>query len=259
MPAQHVEPCTVVNSWTHLYQGYFITYVNWCWLLNIQHTHNLGDRAFAAAGPRFWNTLPMHIHRPHSTLTSIFISFYWKLKTNFVWDTSTYWLCSWMLCINSLTYLPNNGDGAGNTTDENSSPVFKCFYVLTIVIHLCSFCNRCSINSQMMIMNPNALLAVSNSISIKTLLQQNPPVLNRRCWLMQVALYNGCKTAAAAAVDRSTCVSKHPQLRTGILCLIFASVSFYPRIWRYTNFYLYFCCRVLLLLYPCWQKLVHSD
>jgi len=134
-----------------------------------------------------------------------------------------------------------------------SSPVFKSFYVLTIVIHLCSFCNRCSINSQMMIMNPNALLAVSNSISIKTLLQQNPPVLNCRCWLMQVVLYNGCKTAAAvaaAATDRSTCVSKHPQLRTGRLsrfrlCLVLSTnLALYKLI-------LYFCCRVLLLAYPC--------
>ena len=28
----------------------------------------------------------------------------------------------------------------------------------------------------------------------ETLLQQNPPVLSWRCWLMQVDLYNGHKT-----------------------------------------------------------------
>jgi len=179
-----------------------------------------------------------------------------------LFETSTYWLCSWVLCINRLSYLTTEMVPVTPLMRTLvSSPVYKSFYVLTIVIHLCSFCNRCSINSQMTMMNPNALLAVSNSICIKTLLQQNPPVLNRRWWLMQVVLYNDCKTAvaAAAAVDRSTCVSKHLQLRTGRLCLIFASVSFYQWIWHYINFYLYFCCRVLLLSYPCWQKLVHSD
>jgi len=28
----------------------------------------------------------------------------------------------------------------------------------------------------------------------KRFLQSSPPVLNWRCWLMQIVLYNGCKT-----------------------------------------------------------------
>jgi len=37
-------------------------------------------------------------------------------------------------------------------------------------------------------------------MGIKTLLQQNLPVLNWRCWLMQVVLYNGCKMVVVVVV-----------------------------------------------------------
>jgi len=36
--------------------------------------------------------------------------------------------------------------------------------------------------------------------SSKTLHQQNPPVLNWRCWLMQVDLYNGHKMVVVVVV-----------------------------------------------------------
>jgi len=43
--------------------------------------------------------------------------------------------------------------------------------------------------------NANVLVAISNSIvDSKTFHQQNPPVLNWVFWLMQVVLYNTCKT-----------------------------------------------------------------
>jgi len=46
----------------------------------------------------------------------------------------------------------------------------------------------------------NALVVVSRGIRTVKLLQQNPPVLNWRCWLMQVVLYIGRKATVVAAV-----------------------------------------------------------
>jgi len=68
------------------------------------------------------------------------------------------------------------GDGAGNTSDENSS-VFS-------LIQCASCCQRGYAGS-------------------KTLLRQNPPVLTWgcwNCWLMQVVLYNGCRMVAVVVV-----------------------------------------------------------
>ena len=42
--------------------------------------------------------------------------------------------------------------------------------------------------------NPNAPVAVSKAFGSKTLLQQNPPVLNWECRLTQVDLYSSRKT-----------------------------------------------------------------
>ena len=55
-----------------------------------------------------------------------------------------------------------------------------------------------------------------------TLLQQNPPVLNLRCQLTQVVLYNGCKTivvivavaAAVAAAASTVCLKKSSHFLT---------------------------------------------
>jgi len=40
-------------------------------------------------------------------------------------------------------------------------------------------------------------------VNSKMLLQQNPPVLNCGCWLTQVALYNGHKTAVVIVISFS--------------------------------------------------------
>ena len=45
----------------------------------------------------------------------------------------------------------------------------------------------------MQISNLNVLVAVSKSMWAVKLLQQNPPVINWRCWLTQVDLYSGHK------------------------------------------------------------------
>jgi len=37
-------------------------------------------------------------------------------------------------------------------------------------------------------------------LAVKTLHQQNPPVLHWRCWLMQVDVYNGHKTVIDVVV-----------------------------------------------------------
>jgi len=50
---------------------------------------------------------------------------------------------------------------------------------------------------------PNALVAISKRMphaGSKTLLEQNPPVLNYGCQLMQVVLYNGPKTVVVVVV-----------------------------------------------------------
>jgi len=46
---------------------------------------------------------------------------------------------------------------------------------------------------QHLLPNQNALVAVSKGMRVVKIHQQNPPVFNWRCRLMQVDLYNGCK------------------------------------------------------------------
>jgi len=55
------------------------------------------------------------------------------------------------------------------------------------------------------------------------LLQQKPPVLNFRRWLMQAVLHNDCKTAVAVVVVVVvviTCANHHNEM------LIFATIKF---------------------------------
>jgi len=45
-----------------------------------------------------------------------------------------------------------------------------------------------------LLLYPNAVVAISKGMwAVKLLHQQNPPVLNWRCWLTRVDLYNDCK------------------------------------------------------------------
>jgi len=67
-------------------------------------------------------------------------------------------------------------DSVGNTVEESSS-VFSSVFS-----------------------NPNVLVAVSKSMWAVKLHQQNPPVLNWRCQLMQVDLCNGLKTVVVVVV-----------------------------------------------------------
>ena len=61
----------------------------------------LGDRAFAAAGPRLWNHLPAEVRRPDLSLDT----FCQKLKTYlFVRGTSAEWLL-FLGAVYKLTYL----------------------------------------------------------------------------------------------------------------------------------------------------------
>jgi len=65
----------------------------------LTHTR-LGDRAFAAAGPRLWNDLPAQIRRPDLSLDT----FRQKLKTYlFVRGTSA--ICTRLGAVYKLTYL----------------------------------------------------------------------------------------------------------------------------------------------------------
>ena len=66
------------------------------------------------------------------------------------------------------------GDGVDNTVEENSS-IFS--------------------------LSESAGCRQQGHAGSKTLHQQNPPVLNGRCRLMQVDLYNGHKTVAVVVVS----------------------------------------------------------
>ena len=49
-------------------------------------------------------------------------------------------------------------------------------------------------------------------VGIKTLLQQNPPVLNWQCRLTQVVLYNGCKMIVCVLLKNATMSLRWPNL-----------------------------------------------
>jgi len=68
-------------------------------------------------------------------------------------------------------------NGAGNTTEENSS-IFS-------ITECTNWCRQKHAGSE-------------------TLLQQNPPVLNWRCRLVQVVMYNGRKMVVSNAVMKMT-------------------------------------------------------
>jgi len=73
-----------------------------------------------------------------------------------------------LVCLLETRY----GDGAGNTTEENSS----IFFLIQ-----CASCRQ------------------QGHVGSKTLLQQSPP-LNWGCWLRHIVLYNGSETIIVVIV-----------------------------------------------------------
>ena len=142
-----------------------------------------------------------HLHMAQLMPLPLTVSCFSKIQTGFTFlvpvhpgspgQRSVKWAC---VCVNHIS---------SRTWDHPTSTLTAIFQLnlLSMEIVLLTLLRR-SLAFQHLFRNPNVLVVVSNgNAGSKTSLHWNPPVLNGRCWLMHVDLYNGHKIVVVLVPD----------------------------------------------------------